>query len=230
MPYSAREVLAKLLRAGFVEVRQSGSHKVLRHPDGRQTYVAMHPGGFADGNISEDPQASRPFGRTVSRFVVAASIIFLPTSYCAYSDLRSQLTETVMIFDPIFRAHAFCLFDHLIRPLQHAVRNFQVDLFRSLEINDEFKFRWLLDRQISWFRAFQYLVHVDSRAPIEIIVVGPVGHQTTHVDKLLLWVNSRQAISAGKLDDRLSFSKKRATSDVHNRVDLLLLCGLKGAL
>jgi predicted RNA binding protein YcfA (HicA-like mRNA interferase family) len=35
MPYSAREVLAKLLRAGFVEVRQSGRHKVLRHPDGR---------------------------------------------------------------------------------------------------------------------------------------------------------------------------------------------------
>jgi predicted RNA binding protein YcfA (HicA-like mRNA interferase family) len=44
MPYSAREVLAKLLRAGFVEVRQTESHKVLRHPDGRQTYVAMHPG------------------------------------------------------------------------------------------------------------------------------------------------------------------------------------------
>jgi predicted RNA binding protein YcfA (HicA-like mRNA interferase family) len=43
MPYSAREVLAKLLRAGFVETRQTGSHKVLRHPDGRQTYVAMHP-------------------------------------------------------------------------------------------------------------------------------------------------------------------------------------------
>ena len=44
MPYSAREVLTKLLRAGFAEVRQAGSHKVLRHPDGRQTYVAMHPG------------------------------------------------------------------------------------------------------------------------------------------------------------------------------------------
>jgi predicted RNA binding protein YcfA (HicA-like mRNA interferase family) len=44
MPYSAREVLAKLLRAGFVETRQSGSHKMLRHSDGRQTYVAMHPG------------------------------------------------------------------------------------------------------------------------------------------------------------------------------------------
>ena len=44
MPYSAREVLARLLRAGFLEVRQTGSHKILRHPDGRQTYVAMHPG------------------------------------------------------------------------------------------------------------------------------------------------------------------------------------------
>jgi predicted RNA binding protein YcfA (HicA-like mRNA interferase family) len=51
MPYSAREVLAKLLRAGFVEVRQSGSHKVLRHPDGRQTYAAMYPGELPTGTF-----------------------------------------------------------------------------------------------------------------------------------------------------------------------------------
>jgi len=51
MPYSAREVLAKLLRAGFVEARQTGSHKVLRHPDGRQTYVAMHPGTLPTGTF-----------------------------------------------------------------------------------------------------------------------------------------------------------------------------------
>lgn len=44
MPYSAREVLAKLQRAGFEIKRQSGSHVVLRHPDGRQTYVAKHKG------------------------------------------------------------------------------------------------------------------------------------------------------------------------------------------
>lgn len=51
MPYSAREVLAKLIRAGFVEIRQSGSHKILRHPDGRQTYVAMHPGTLPTGTF-----------------------------------------------------------------------------------------------------------------------------------------------------------------------------------
>jgi predicted RNA binding protein YcfA (HicA-like mRNA interferase family) len=42
VPYKAREVLARLQRAGFVIKRQSGSHIVLRHADGRQTYVAMH--------------------------------------------------------------------------------------------------------------------------------------------------------------------------------------------
>ena len=51
MPFSAREVLTKLNRAGFVEVRQSGSHKVLRHPDGRQTYVSMHPGTLPTGTF-----------------------------------------------------------------------------------------------------------------------------------------------------------------------------------
>ncbi len=42
MPYTAREVLARLKRAGFIEVRQAGSHLFLRHPDGRLPFVAMH--------------------------------------------------------------------------------------------------------------------------------------------------------------------------------------------
>ena len=51
MPYKAREVLGKLQRAGFVIKRQSGSHVVLRHADGRQTYVAMHPGDVPTGTF-----------------------------------------------------------------------------------------------------------------------------------------------------------------------------------
>ena len=38
-------------RAGFVIKRQSGSHLVLRHADGRQTYVAMHPGDIPSGTF-----------------------------------------------------------------------------------------------------------------------------------------------------------------------------------
>jgi predicted RNA binding protein YcfA (HicA-like mRNA interferase family) len=51
MPYKAREVLARLQRAGFVVKRQSGSHVILRHPDGRQTYVAMHTRDVPSGTF-----------------------------------------------------------------------------------------------------------------------------------------------------------------------------------
>ncbi len=51
MPCDARELLARLQRAGFVARRQSGSHVVLRHPDDRQTYVSMHPGDVPSGTF-----------------------------------------------------------------------------------------------------------------------------------------------------------------------------------
>ena len=51
MPYKAKEVLRKLKRAGFEERRQSGSHLVLRHPDGRQTYLPMHTGDVPTGTF-----------------------------------------------------------------------------------------------------------------------------------------------------------------------------------
>jgi len=39
-----REVVSRLQRLGFVEVRQRGSHKQFRHADGRVTTVPMHSG------------------------------------------------------------------------------------------------------------------------------------------------------------------------------------------
>lgn len=39
-----REVIALLEHHGFQEVRQRGSHKQFRHPDGRVTTVPVHPG------------------------------------------------------------------------------------------------------------------------------------------------------------------------------------------
>jgi predicted RNA binding protein YcfA (HicA-like mRNA interferase family) len=40
----AREVEAILVRLGFVEVRQRGSHRQYRHPDGRGTTIPFHSG------------------------------------------------------------------------------------------------------------------------------------------------------------------------------------------
>ena len=51
MPYKPREILAKLLKLGFIEIRSSGSHKILRHPDGRQTYVSFHTKDIPEGTF-----------------------------------------------------------------------------------------------------------------------------------------------------------------------------------
>lgn len=42
---SSREVLALLESHGFLEVRQRGSHKRLRHPDGRAATLPFHHAG-----------------------------------------------------------------------------------------------------------------------------------------------------------------------------------------
>jgi predicted RNA binding protein YcfA (HicA-like mRNA interferase family) len=39
-----REIVARLERLGFAEVRQRGSHKQFRHVDGRGTTVPFHQG------------------------------------------------------------------------------------------------------------------------------------------------------------------------------------------
>ncbi len=51
MPFTPREVVARLKRAGFEEIRQTGSHLFLRHPDGRLTFVAMHRGDIPPGTM-----------------------------------------------------------------------------------------------------------------------------------------------------------------------------------
>jgi len=51
MPYSPKEVLRKLQKVGFIIKRQSGSHIILRHPDGRQTYVAFHTKDIPTGTF-----------------------------------------------------------------------------------------------------------------------------------------------------------------------------------
>lgn len=51
MPYTAKEILRKLLKAGFLEKRQSGSHKIMRHEDGRQTYISMHSKDVPEGTF-----------------------------------------------------------------------------------------------------------------------------------------------------------------------------------
>ncbi len=51
MPPRPRDILQVLIKIGFEPVRQTGSHQILRHADGRQVVVPMHPGEMPMGTF-----------------------------------------------------------------------------------------------------------------------------------------------------------------------------------
>jgi predicted RNA binding protein YcfA (HicA-like mRNA interferase family) len=48
---SSQELIKILKRLGFAELRQRGSHKYLKHPDGRTTVVPVHSGRDIDRKL-----------------------------------------------------------------------------------------------------------------------------------------------------------------------------------
>ena len=62
-----REVIAILESLGFAEVRQRGSHKQFRHPDGRCTTVPDHRGRDISPILLR--QIAKDIGLTVDEFV-----------------------------------------------------------------------------------------------------------------------------------------------------------------
>jgi predicted RNA binding protein YcfA (HicA-like mRNA interferase family) len=62
-----REVVARLEKLGFNEVRQRGSHKQFRHTDGRGTTVPFHQGRDISPILLR--QIARDIGMTAEAFV-----------------------------------------------------------------------------------------------------------------------------------------------------------------
>lgn len=54
---SAKKLEKLLIRLGFILIRQKGSHKFYKHPDGRYTTIPHHP----------DEDLSRPLLRAILR-------------------------------------------------------------------------------------------------------------------------------------------------------------------
>ncbi len=63
-----REVAKILDQLGFEEVRQKGSHKQFRHPDGRCTTVPLHPGRDISPILLR--QIAKDIGLTTEEFLL----------------------------------------------------------------------------------------------------------------------------------------------------------------
>jgi predicted RNA binding protein YcfA (HicA-like mRNA interferase family) len=62
-----KEVVSILSRLGFEEVRQRGSHKQFRHPDGRFTTLPFHPNRDISPILLR--QISKDIGMIVEEFI-----------------------------------------------------------------------------------------------------------------------------------------------------------------
>ena len=63
----SREVISILAALGFTEVRQRGSHKQFRHPDGRSTAVPVHQGRDISPILVR--QIAKDIGLTIEQFL-----------------------------------------------------------------------------------------------------------------------------------------------------------------
>jgi predicted RNA binding protein YcfA (HicA-like mRNA interferase family) len=64
---TSREVISILAALGFTEVRQRGSHKQFRHPDGRSTTVPVHQGRDISPILVR--QIAKDIGLTIEQFL-----------------------------------------------------------------------------------------------------------------------------------------------------------------
>ena len=62
-----REIVRLLEKLGFGEVRQRGSHKQFRHPDGRATTVPFHKGRDVSPILLR--QITKDIGLTIEEFL-----------------------------------------------------------------------------------------------------------------------------------------------------------------
>ena len=74
--------------------------------------------------------------------------------------------------------------NHFVGSCQHSLWDREADLLGGFQIDQEFKLRRLLDRQIGWLAAFQNLVHLRSRSTEQIRTVRAVRHQTSRFCEL----------------------------------------------
>src|SRR5712671_2978098 len=74
------------------------------------------------------------------------------------------------------------LFDHLIGASEQCGRHSKAECFGGLEIDNQFVFGRLLDRQIGRLRSLEDLAYVDRGAPIQIRKIRSVGHEAASLD------------------------------------------------
>ena len=77
--------------------------------------------------------------------------------------------------------------------LRRQAQRGSVERYGSRQINDKIELRWLLDRNVGWFRSAQDFVDKLSGAPVEVAEVCSIGHQPCRLDVVTSDKHGREA-------------------------------------
>src|SRR6516165_7406632 len=95
-------------------------------------------------------------------------------------------------------------FNYLVGANHHVGRDLKTERFGGLKIHDQLKFGGLLDRQVARLCALEDFVNEPGGPVIQVREAWPVAQQASHINEYARYVDSRQPLLAGKIDDHLS--------------------------
>ena len=114
------------------------------------------------------------------------------------------------------RSKTAFLLDHLSQDEQR-IRNLQAQRLGGGQVDDEIELGRLLDRDVSGLSSAQNLINIVGRAPPQLQLVWPIGHQTAGFDVRPGIINRRQTRAHGQTVDA-------STITVYQRFDADIKC------
>src|SRR5215472_7458678 len=114
------------------------------------------------------------------------------------------------------------IFDHPVRPIQHGLRNREVNLFSSLEINHQLEFCRLFHRNFRWLSAFQDLVHEVCQTSLQNEQIRSIVHERSGLYEIVIVKYRWEPVFCGQLDNSLALTTNEWMSDGGHRPNTFL--------
>jgi len=81
-------------------------------------------------------------------------------------------------------------------------RHSKSERLSGLEVDDQLKFGWLLNRELSRFRSLENTINISRSLLPQVVIVGPIRNQTAVRHKIAVRVDRRQPEPRRKVDDQ----------------------------
>src|SRR5476651_927398 len=96
---------------------------------------------------------------------------------------------------------------HLVGAAEQRQRDRQAKRLRGLEIDDQFDFGRLLDREACWFLTFEHTGRIATNKAKRIGQAATVAHETAGRRKGAQKINGRNSVASGQRNDLIALIK-----------------------